>query len=199
MRSIFVVSILVLSSAAFAQPAFWSGDTTGQATWDRPLSFTGISSLGPVHFEIQPFWVTVGSEYVFEVNGTGHPDTYIHVYEGTFNPLDQLVNLIAGDDDFSDTFTVLSGTGQGFASSRIALGEGSNYGGAGTGLNLTAGSQYFAIVSGFGAGDFGPYDAGIGGGQGQVNLGIVPEPATLTVLGLGALALLRRRRRKTSA
>lgn len=202
MRKVLFLALVVASGSAFAQTAFWTGDTTGDPTFNRPESFSSLSaSATAVPYEVQPFWVTASGQYVFEADaqtgaGFNHPDTYILVYSGSFNALSGLTNLIAGDDDFSGSFTLFSGTGGGFESSRIALGESSNYGGATTGLNLTANTQYYAVVTGFGNVDFGTYQAAIGGGQGTVNLGVVPEPATMAVLGLGLLPILRRRRRK---
>lgn len=160
----------------------------------RPLSFSGTSSSGTAtHYQVQAFHVSVTSTYVFEINGVTHPDTYALVYGGSFDPNNPLTNLLNGDDDYSGAFSLLGGSGQGFASSRIAPGEGSNFD-AGAGVVFNAGVNYYAVVTGFGNNDAGTYNAAIGGGQGDVIAGAVPEPASMVILGLGALAALRRKK-----
>lgn len=194
------IALLVAASGAMAQDAIWSGDTTDGPTMQRPLSFTGLSGFATASpYEVTPFFVSVGGEYVFEADyrdaAGGSWDGYILVYSGSFDAGNPLSNLIAGDDDYLGAFSVLSGeTTGGLQGSRIALGESSNFGGAGTGLNLTAGEQYFAVVLGFGNANFGSYTAGIGGGQGMVTLGLIPAPGAVALLGLGGLAAVRRRR-----
>lgn len=195
MKKYVVMAIIAVAGSAFGQSAFWNGDTTGQPTWNRPSSLSALSGVGTaVPYQVQMFWVTVSSTYTFEVDGRGHPDTFAFAYS-SFNPGTPLVGLLDGDDDFFGAFTVLSGTGQGFASSRIGVGETSNFSG-GTGLALAANTQYYAVVTGFGNSDFGAYEAGIGGGQGRVILGAVPEPASMLALLAGVAGLAARRRRK---
>lgn len=195
MKKILVLALCGAVASAFAQTAFWSGDTTGGSTFNRPSSFSTLSGVGTaVPYQVQPFWVTVGGTYSFEVNGGSHTDTYALAYS-SFDPNNPLLGLMDGDDDFSGSFSLLSGTGQGWASSVIAPGEGTNYSG-GTGLILNANTQYYAVVTGYGNSDFGSYDAAIGGGQGRVVLGAVPEPATMLALFAGVAGLAARRRRK---
>lgn len=202
MRKVFLLAMAAASASAFSQTAFWSGDTTGDATFNRPSDLISLSDIGTaVPYEVQPFWVTSSGQYVFEADAQSpftHTDVLILVYANSFTAASPLTGLVAGDDDFAGSFTLLSGTGGGVESSRIALGDGSNFGGD-VGLNLTANTQYYAVVTGFENIDFGTYTAAIGGGSGTVNLGVVPEPATMAALGVGVLALLRRRRGKAAA
>jgi hypothetical protein len=177
-----------------ANTAFWSGDTTGDPTFNRPSSMTSLSGVGTaVPYEVQPFFVLTSGQYIMETFGTTHSDPYILVYGPTWNPATPLVGLVNGDDDFTGAFTLLTGSGSGLDASRIASGDFTNFNSGG--LNLTANTQYYAVVTGFGNSDFGAYDAAIGG-VGKVRLGLVPEPGTMIALGAGIAALAARRRRK---
>jgi len=190
------VAVLAAASGALAQNAYWSSTTTGGPTFARPSSFTTTASFAnAVNYDVQPFYVNVSGQYVYESSTAGASwDGYILVYANNFNPATPLANLIAGDDDFSSTFTVLTGSGSGTDASRIALGESSNFGGATTGLNLTAGVQYYAVQTAYSNGNSGTYNAGIGGGQGTVTLGMIPAPGSLALLGMGGFLAARRRR-----
>ena len=196
MRKIALLALALAASSAFAQNLLGNGDTTGQPTFNRPTTMVALSGVGTaVPYVAIPFWVTVTGNYVMEVNGVSHTDTYALLYVNSFTAATPLVNLQDGDDDFSGTFTVLSGTGQGFASSRIASTETTNFNDP-AGSNLLADTQYYLVVTGFGNTDFGTFNYGIGGGQGQVNAGSpVPEPATMVVLAGMAVAAAARRRR----
>lgn len=132
-------------------PAMFSGDNTGGPPWDRPFTVGDgtsgsclISATGSgVLYETTEFSTDTDGTYSIETTylTAGH-DGYIHLYEGSFDPADQCVDLIALDDDFG-------GTG----ASRIEA------------IDLTAGTTYILVVSGFsGTGDdFGPYEGVIDG------------------------------------
>jgi hypothetical protein len=191
-------SLFVVASTALAQPATWSGDTSSGPFFARPFSFVGTAQAADaVPFHVQPFFVKAGGQYVFEADYRGELgawDGYILVYRNTFNSAMPLANLIAGDDDWLGPFTVLPGeTDERMQGSRIALGETTNFGGAGTGLLLTPDTQYYAVVTGFLNSSSGTFTAGIGG-PGQVNLGVVPAPASVAVLGVAGIVATRRRR-----
>lgn len=127
----------------------YSGTTVGGPNWDRPFAdFSGISGLGPVTYHQQLFYVDLDGAYDVSSVQTGGWDGYLFVYVDSFDPLDQLTNGVAGDDD---------GVG-GIGTSDIV------------GAPLQAGHQYFAITTGFANGDEGPLDNTISG-PGNVFLG----------------------------
>ena len=150
--------------------ATWTGTNVGGVSFDRTFaSCVGISSLGPVLGSEQPFTVDTTGAYNF--SSTQDYDGYIHIYETAFDPTDAELNCVIGDDD---------GPG-GIGTSEIL------------GVNLTAGVQYIAVTSAFGAGDEGTFENTISG-AGTVTLGgagpatpeIIP---TLSPLGLAAMLL----------
>lgn len=198
MKKILLVALAMSAVAgANAVDLFWSGDLNASSpTFTRPSSMT-TTSTGAFRYDVQPFYVTVSGNYVYESDqAVGNYDGYIFLYAGSFDPNNPLTNLQDGDDDFSGAFTVLSGSSSsGVRASRIASTETSNFNDP-TGSFLTAGVQYYAINSTFSAGTGGVYRAAIGGGQGDVIGGVVPEPASMIALGAGILALARRRRSK---
>jgi hypothetical protein len=159
----------------------WEGSTIGGGTFLRPTSFTTVTTERI--YESTPFHVSQNGEYVFEIN-TASPfgsdwDGFAFVYQFEFDPANSLENLIAGDDDYFGPFSVLPGSSaSGVRASRIVLGDASNFGGAGTGLFLQAGVQYFAISTSWGVGASGTYTAGIGGGPGDVTLGLIDASCT---------------------
>jgi hypothetical protein len=199
-KTVSLAAVLAMASGAMAQSAIWTGTTLGGPTFNRPTSFTAVST-GSQLYHLQPFYVSASGEYVFETD-TAPPsgsdwDGFILVYANAFNPLAPLDNLIAGDDDYTGAFSVLPGASiSGTRASRIILGDASNFGGAATGLNLTAGVQYYAINTAWttAVGVGGDFTSGIGGGPGAVTLGIIPAPGAFALLGMGGLLAARRRR-----
>ena len=201
-----ILSLAILSVVAASANAqlFDSGAfTANDPAFNRPSSLTSLSGVGTsVKYQVREFYVTASSTYVAEMASvafaSGGVDTYLLIYANSFNAASPLTNLVGISDDFTGTFTVLPGP---FGSAVGAAGTGSS----GTGANpasristtLTAGVQYFAVLTTFDNGEVGPWYLGIGGGQGQVVAGAVPEPMTMTVLALGAVAALRRRNRKS--
>lgn len=162
----------LLALPALAGTAVYSGDTTGGPLWDRPIG-TGpsISGLGPVNYSVQPFIVDAAGLYTIDSvqsDDFGVWDGYLHLYQGSFDPTDQLTGLIGGNDD---------GPG-GIGTSQILD------------IALNTGTTYYAVTSGFAAGDVGGFTNTI---SGVGNITLVPEPAALSLLALGALALVRRR------
>ena len=151
----------------------WSGTTVGGFVYDRAIGCgPDISGLGPVQGSIQPF--TVGTTGAYNANSVQDGwDGYLHIYEGEFLPADPVANCIAADDD---------GNG-GIGTSDIE------------GVELSSGVQYFAVTSGFAAGDEGTFTNTIDG-AGPVSIGVpapavpVPSASLLSILILSLLILV---------
>jgi hypothetical protein len=176
----FEMRALILSTAAalsfLAAPVSAAeviGDTTGEPTWNRPIgsgpSLSGVGTATP--YDVISFNVDAAGDYVFSL--TSAFDNYLHLYQGSFDPNNQLANLLIGDDD--------GGGG---------LNASFNFG-------LLSGTSYFAIVSGFSNNSFGAYNLAITG-PGNVSIGgAVPEPTTwaMMLLGFGLIGGAMRRKK----
>lgn len=158
----FSAAVVALAGAAMAQPIAYSGTTVGGPTWNRPSSLTGLSGVGTATpYSVFSFVSTFTGAVDISSFQVGGWDGYLHVYANSFNPLAGLTNLIALDDD--------------------------GFGGIGTsdivGLNITAGTTYFVVTSGFGNTD-----------QGDFRNTITPAPAAAAIAGLAGVVGSRRRR-----
>lgn len=193
MRTFVIAAFAALAASSFAQ-AFFSGSLNQNSpTFNRPSGLTTISGVGTaVAHSSQPFYVSQNGNYLFETAADAE-DTYILIYKDAFTPSTPLTNLIALNDDFnlsSGSYTYLAPSfpvTSTFQRSRIAS------------VALTAGTQYYAINTTFGNGEFFNFESAIGpvpGTAGRVTLGVVPEPATMLALGAGLAGLAARRRRK---
>ncbi len=165
-----MVAVAGFATSAMATGTFsYSGDNMGGLMWDRPIGMgPGISGLGPVGYSVIEVGVTASGAYNFA--SVQDYDGYLHVYAGSFNPLDQLTGLIGANDD---------GVG-GIGTSNIDA------------VALTAGTSYFVVTSAFAAADMGTFTNTIDGGPGKAFA--VPAPSALALLGLGGLVAGRRRR-----
>ncbi|SFN04704.1 hypothetical protein [Dokdonella immobilis] len=152
----------------------YSADTTGGTSWDRPFADgTCCSGLGPVVLHSQQFSISANDTCNVRSVQDGW-DGYLFIYVDPFDPLNQTVNFVAGDDD---------GAG-GIGTSDI------------DGVALTGGTVYQIVTTGFEAGEEGTFtntitcpvaNVTIGGGGGGVPF---EPPATLPTLGQNALIIL---------
>lgn len=134
MKKIAIATLVIAAGGALAQSQSYSGTTVGGPLWNRPIGAgPSISGLGPVNYHAETLNLIPGV-YDFSSLQDGGWDGYLHVYAGGFDANNQLVGLLAGDDD---------GNG-GIGTSDIE------------GLNL-AGGTYVVVTSGFQAGDAGTF------------------------------------------
>lgn len=170
-----MLALGMMSTSASATTFF--GNTSGEPTWNRPIGDGPLlSNVGrAVSYQTTSFTVDANGSYSFALNRlTRRFDTYLFLYENSFDPTSQLTNLLAGNDD-------------GGSSTNSAF----NFG-------LNSGTSYFAVASGYNNRDVGRYSLAIEG-PGNV-AGAVPEPATwaFMIFGFGAIGGAMRSRRKAN-
>lgn len=185
------IGLAALSHAALAAPVPFSGSlSAGDPVYNRtlagnpPFSLSGVGTA--VSYDVYPFHVTANGSYVMETLGaaftTGSSDdTFITLYQNSFTAATALVNVLQADDD--------SGPG---ALSTITR-------------SLSAGINYFLVVTSFDNGQFGNYNGRFDSvtGAGQVVLGTiptgVPEPTMLMLVPVALAGLAAARRRRQTA
>lgn len=180
-------SLLALSSVALAASQPFAGALSpSDQVFNRTLTGnppTSLSAVGTaVSYDLFPFYVTAAGSYTLQTlsaafaPGTAD-DTFLLLYQTSFNPAAPLTNVLRADDD--------SGAG--------ALSMFSHA--------LNPGTQYYMVVTSFSNGAFGDYTGSIdnAGASSTVIFGMVPEPATalmmLSALGVGGLMARRRQGR----
>jgi hypothetical protein len=128
-------------SVAHAEIITFTGTTAGGPTFNRPLQdLSGLSAIGTaVAYNALSFNVSQSGNYTFL--STGAFDNFALMYGGAFNPASPLTNALVGNDD------LLAGT---FTTSGFAT-------------NLTAGTNYVFINTGFENADLGVFSTTIGG------------------------------------
>lgn len=149
----------------------YTGDTTGGPSWTRPFADgTCCSALGPVTYRTQEFFIDAADTCSVSSIQTGF-DGYLFVYRSPFDPLNQTLNFVAGDDD---------GNG-GIGTSDIVD------------VALQGNTSYTVVTTGFAAGEVGPFNNTISCPVANVTLGpvmvdYVEVPAlggyTMILLGL---------------
>lgn len=157
-----------LTQSAQADIVTHVGDTTGGATYNRPLEdLSDLSIVGTdVAYRTYSFNLSEAGEYTFLLTSTF--DGMMFLYQNSFNAADPLSNGVGGTDD------LFGGTTSGF------------YG------DLDAGN-YVLVFTAYANGDAGKYSVTIGG-PGLITA--VPEPATYMMLAMGLLAVGYAQRRK---
>ena len=172
--------LAALAIAAPASAAVFSGDTTGDPTYNRVLSGippTGSSLVGTaVRYDVLQFQVTSNGGYDFLLTGDQpvNWDTFLTIYANSFDPGSAMTNVIAASDDFPSIGI------SGF-----------------TGLNLLANTSYFAVIAGFSNSDAGRWTLDITGEGAVVAVGgAIPEPASWAMMigGFGFIGAAMRRR-----
>ena len=85
--------------AILASAATYNGSTvTGDGSWNRPIAGgPSISGLGLLNNSSQVF--NVGASGLYDFSSVQDYDGYLHVYETSFDPSDQLLNPIARAND----------------------------------------------------------------------------------------------------
>lgn len=167
-------TLLALAFCGFASTAqadsiyTINGDTTDAAIFNRPVEdVSGLSAVG-TQVSFNQFSFTVSATGTYSFLTTAAFDSFIFIYSPSFNPGSPLTNALVGNDDLLGTTT------SGFV------------------VDLTAGTPYVLVTTGYESFEYGQYSTTIGG-PGAVSA--VPEPETyaLMTLGLGVVALGRRR------
>lgn len=146
--------------------------TGSSPTWDRVIGGgPRLSSNTGTFYETTDFRVDTSGDYDILSRQTGF-DGYIWLYEVLFNPVDQLTNILAGDDDYFTT--------------RMSFMDN---------LRLVAGTDYILVSGAYSAGNFGLHSYSITG-PGAVTMAAVPLPAggLLLLAALAGAAGVRRRK-----
>lgn len=164
-----VMSVVAAApQAEAASMVMYSGDTTGGPTWNRPdqgVPPSGLSGIGTnVPFSVQEFSVDTNGFYILFSESTTMYNNFLVLYETSFDPTNPLINVIASaSDDINSGFVFLP-------------------------LQLTVGTPYFLVTTGFDNGDFGTFTNTITGPQGShITLGSTPTAVPVPPAALGLL------------
>lgn len=174
-RSAFAILALLFALAppARADILTITGNTTGSPTWNRLTEDLGaLSPIGTaVRHHVTPLRVSLDGFYTFLT--TADFDSFIFMYEYSFNPADPFTNAIGANDDLFTTTT------SGFFGP------------------LFRGTDYFLVTTAYSNTDFGNFSTTIGG---PGHIGLIPEPSTwmMSALGLALIGFARRRQSVSS-
>jgi len=145
----------------------YGGSTLGGPSWVRPFAdCSGLSGLGPVTYQVEPFHVDAPGAYDIASVQTGW-DGYIFIYQNSFDPNSPNTNCVVGNDD---------GVG-GVGTSSIE------------GVALSAGVQYFLVTTAFQIGEEGSFQNTLSG-PGTITLGALAGAADLAITKTGSIPTL---------
>lgn len=160
--------LFALAPPAQADILTITGNTTGAPVWNRLTEdLADLSLVGTaVTYHVTALRVSVDGFYTFLT--TADFDSFIFMYEYSFNPADPFTNALGANDDLFTTTT------SGFAGP------------------MFSGVNYFLVTTGFSNVDHGNYSTTIGG---PGHIALIPEPSTwmMSALGLGLIGFARRR------
>ena len=122
-------------------PISLDGNTTGGMSYTRCELCGTFTAPGTHLYEATPFQVDATGSYTFANTQTGGWDGFLFVYDENWDPLDPCNNCLGSDDDGP------SGAG----TSQI------------DNLNLTVGTDYYFVVTGWSGAEFGPYTTSVTG------------------------------------
>ncbi|MCA9311205.1 MAG: hypothetical protein KDA21_08365 [Phycisphaerales bacterium] len=114
---------LHLTTDAPDQTLTYGADVSDGPLWDRPYFIEGISGLGPTHYDAIEFQVTESGVYRFQ-SVVSSSSAFNYIYRGTFNPSDQLTNLL---DYGLGNGNAPNGTPNGTSLIEVMLFEGQTY------------------------------------------------------------------------
>ena len=160
---------------AILAPLTYNGTTVGSPTFNRPVANansapTSLSGIGTaVSYDVVQFTIAATGTYNFLSKSvlSANWDNYTFLYSGTFNPSSPLSGVLIGNDDFP------------------------TIGISGFSYNLTAGSTYSFVTTGYSNTDAGTFNDSI--------TQAVPEPGTWAMIGLGAVGLVALQRKRLLA
>lgn len=182
MRRLILALVALLLATPVGAQVFTGTTTLNDPIYNRPVANassppTNLSGVGTaVHFDVLPFMVSANGSYSFSMEGLNpvNWDTYLGLYSGSFNPASPLTNALIYNDD----------------NPTIGL--------SGFSANLTTGTSYIAVLTGFANTDVGDWRLTIRGPGQATTGGAVPEPATWAMLiaGFGVIGAATRVRRR---